>query len=457
MPARTPAGVRHVASDAARCVADAGTSPAVRRRPGRERAFAVITVIGALAIALFVAEQVLRWQRAAIERSDRLDPGMFEFDAELGWRLRAGFTGRHRHHDFDVAYTIGDDGLRRTLPAAAAGADPALAATPTGTGAAATPHERRGPPAAVDAGAGVGEPHPAPAMAPPLRVIAIVGDSFTFGQGVNDADTFASGLAVRLGPRARVLNFGVPGTSTDQHLLVVRTHVVRHRPTDLVLVVYVGNDLFDNLLARPMQGFRAKPRFRLVGGALVRDERSLEVASSGESEGATPTLARMVLGDTPPPDDWLSSLRSLEIGRRLGVPAPSPRIDDAAFAARFAPALELFRALLAAIDEAVTGGGARLHVAVLAGRSHALEPGSLSGRFQEFMRARIVEAGWRGRPVIDLASELRARATEPGTDLFHPYDGHLTPQGNAVVADLLAAAMDPPGTGARVATAGRRP
>lgn len=365
------------------------------RTSRRTGMLASITVLLALTASLCVAEYVLRWQRAGIERSDVLDAGMIVFDTGIGWRLRPDWQGRHRHHDFDVAYSITQDGLRTTPPAVATSAQPD-------------------------------------------QIVALIGDSFTFAQGVNDAETFAAELARQLGASSRVLNFGVPGTSTDQQLLLVSDRLPAYGATDVVLVVYLGNDLFDNQLLRPLQGRQPKPRFRLTGGGLVLDAVGSTDPRGGGGEA--PSLTSVVLGDAVAPGGPLDSLSSLEIAHRLGLRPPEPEVTDAHFDARFADALNLFNALRDEFDSEVRRQGARLHVALLCGRSHAMEPVSISGRFQEYLRARLA-ASMRDQAVIDLASTLRATANAGDDGLFFRYDGHLTARGNAIVAAELAVAL----------------
>jgi lysophospholipase L1-like esterase len=82
---------------------------------------------------------------------------------------------------------------------------------------------------------------------PPGRVrIAAVGDSFTFGQGVGDEETFPRYLEDLLrsshpGADVEVLNFGVAGYATRDEALVIRHRVLAFGP-DLILLGYLPND-----------------------------------------------------------------------------------------------------------------------------------------------------------------------------------------------------------------------
>ena len=96
--------------------------------------------------------------------------------------------------------------------------------------------------------------------------IVVIGDSYTFGEGVNDDRTFAAGLE-RMVEHCEVLNLGVHGYGTDQQLLRLELDGLKYRP-DIVLLGYYEDDVPRNRLSfRDYQ----KPHFSLVGGRLVLD------------------------------------------------------------------------------------------------------------------------------------------------------------------------------------------
>lgn len=101
------------------------------------------------------------------------------------------------------------------------------------------------------------------AQEPGRRRVAVLGDSFTFGDEVRDEEAYPSVLDGLL-PKAEVINFGVHGYGHDQMLLLLREQALAYRP-DLVVVGFVRDDMERNLLA-----FRdfAKPRFVLTGDRL---------------------------------------------------------------------------------------------------------------------------------------------------------------------------------------------
>ena len=65
--------------------------------------------------------------------------------------------------------------------------------------------------------------------------LVMIGDSFTFGQGVADADTQPQQLERALGPGYEVVNMGVSGYNTVQELLYWRAQGIQLHPAALVV------------------------------------------------------------------------------------------------------------------------------------------------------------------------------------------------------------------------------
>jgi hypothetical protein len=84
-----------------------------------------------------------------------------------------------------------------------------------------------------------------PAPVPGALRIALVGDSFTFGNGVDWEDTLGERLQSHveaLGRPAQVLNCGVPGYNAEHVALVARERVLPLQP-DLLVYVFFANDM----------------------------------------------------------------------------------------------------------------------------------------------------------------------------------------------------------------------
>jgi hypothetical protein len=104
--------------------------------------------------------------------------------------------------------------------------------------------------------------------------VALVGDSFTFGDGVRFEDSWAYRLEQLLPKGCRVLNFGVGGYGIDQMYLRYKRHVPSWKP-NLVILSFIDPDLDRTMSA---YGFLVvdqvpfplmKPRFVLDQGGML--------------------------------------------------------------------------------------------------------------------------------------------------------------------------------------------
>jgi lysophospholipase L1-like esterase len=81
--------------------------------------------------------------------------------------------------------------------------------------------------------------------------IAAIGDSFTFGNGLSAGQRYTDLIDGWLPGEFEVLNFGVPGNNTPQHLDVLRSRVLPAHP-DFVLLQWFVNDIEgDDIAGRP--------------------------------------------------------------------------------------------------------------------------------------------------------------------------------------------------------------
>ena len=189
----------------------------------------------AIVLALSIAEYFVRNRAQRIATSDNLDSGSSSYDATLGWVLTPNWSGNHQNYDFTAHYLVNGLGFRADSP---------------------LPTERRG------------------------LLYAVLGDSFTFGFGVSEDQTFVRQLNKTAGGGATFVNFGVPGYSTDQEVLLLERYLLNYRPDVVLVVVYMGNDLFDNQLPVPMQVGLGKPFFA------VKDATSIEQCTGPTDSGA---------------------------------------------------------------------------------------------------------------------------------------------------------------------------
>jgi hypothetical protein len=94
--------------------------------------------------------------------------------------------------------------------------------------------------------------------------VLIVGDSFTFGDSLDDKDTWPYLLEQR-DPRLNVLNMAGTGYGIDQMYLTLQESIGQYRP-QLVIAAFISDDLGRSLLT--FRDFK-KPRFVLRNNELV--------------------------------------------------------------------------------------------------------------------------------------------------------------------------------------------
>jgi lysophospholipase L1-like esterase len=241
------------------------------------------------------------------------------------------------------------------------------------------------------------------ARAPGERRIAAIGDSFTFGQGVDAPQRFTELLEQNLG--WQVLNFGCCAYGPDQGLLVFEHHASVFEPDAVLLVLFLGND-FDDLLLDRKAGW-SKPWFRARG-----DELEL----------------------VPPHADWQTHVRMHSFVAELVLQ----------FVERNTPAARRAEDLLDTDPQMLLVAVLRrLHAAVLRRDAHLLV--ALAHGCDDALRLRR----------DDRADALLAALQATGVDTFDTHaalaaagdvatylpNGHWSPAGHAIVARALAAEL----------------
>jgi hypothetical protein len=312
------------------------------------------------------------------------------YDPVAGWVNKPGFEGRQvKSNQFDVAITIDANGARKG---------------------------------------------PRPAGVPVSRIL-VLGDSFTFGHGVNDGETFSAALGGKL-ETVEVINVGCVGTGHDQHLLLAKDWLAegsgKPRP-DLLVWGYSSADIPRNTVAfrrlvDPQTGLDyGKPRFVLRGGKLElthvptpepgRVEEALQ-AHVAEREAAHGAFAR-----------FLRRSRLVRAGQDL--------------VADKAEQMPLARAIGGAFVETSRENGVRLVIVNLPTRRwlNTRNPlNILKRRLSDSLLQELAEK--HGAVVVDCTAAFLA---QPDLDALFIQDGHYSPAGHAVVADVLADYLNPDG------------
>jgi len=194
-----------------------------------------------------------------------------------------------------------------------------------------------------------------PKKSPGTFRVLVFGDGHTAGTGVDDRQRFSDLLERRLGQYVEVLNFGLPGSGTDQQLLAYRQHG-REIEHDLLLICPQVENILRNAEAyatvpsidpQPdMPSRMPKPRFSLDGDELVLHPPPASVPD---------VVPESKLVETPRPPLVRGLLRRMtaEVDKKVpGFHAFARRMRGVGYPEEYAdpqdPAWRLMRAILVA-------------------------------------------------------------------------------------------------------------
>jgi len=343
-------------------------------------------------LALFCVEAGLRLGNPPQESS-------YDFDALLGWRNKAEYRGRLRSPEFDTAVQTNDRRMRESQAVSESSAK--------------------------------------------FR-IAVLGDSFVWGHGVEESARFTEGLQERLGPDVEVLNFGVGGYGTDQERLQLERDVMPLSP-DVVLVVFFVNDLADVMRPKSHVGV-PKPRFvvegeglRLVGTPLPRiagwdrPPRGRRFGSELKDRlrRAGDRVAQ-VLGLRPA--EWLNPEHLQLTLRRVGRPPAPPE----------SAAMAIHERLCVAMARLAKAGGSTFVLTEVPFKEYFASAADLHAASGDGQSVRDLDRPRRhmqrvaellGVPYLDPYPDFAAAG---GLDDYYAIDQHLNPKGHATMAAFLA-------------------
>jgi lysophospholipase L1-like esterase len=363
----------------------------------RQRLFSVIIVFISITFGLTLVDYALGWYRQYINNSSNMDTGLIRYDPQLGWKLSSNWSGKHEHFDFNVSYKTDSTGFRK---------------------------------------------QPLFHTSPINKKVALVGDSFTFGFGVNDDETFGAQLA-RSNPQDEYINLGIPGYSTDQEYLLIKQYGKTNKIDHYILMFYLGNDILDNALPHPLQAEPSKPYFEEQNDELML--RNVPVPQKRKTAALKErTFESIIFGDQ------LKLLRKENLFEKVKDSSEllqwllpdTMKIDKSIMSTILIKNLSKQRRLLLALFLAIKNEAiaqqAKLTIAILPGKSYISSPLSYSHEFQEYVRKTVLNiTSQLAIETIDIATLMQAQSYESERPLFHPNEGHLNEEGNRLVSRLL--------------------
>ena len=292
----------------------------------------------------------------------------FVADAVLPWKMRANLARRGRTDEFDVRYAHNALGFR-------------------------------------------GRDHPFEKPPGTFRVVGI-GDSFTYGIGVDGHATFLARIEATLDARTahpvEAINLGIPRYWPDPETLVLEHYGLRFDP-DIVLVGVLPNDVADTRTGAAglgvSRGYLITSRARRLGGI-------------GHWLYLRSHVARVLIGEAL-------------AGDAKGAKTELAAEDEEAAWARMGDAFDRMVRLSATVDAQIVF----LHIPQIRGWQTAVAEDVLTPpvRLKRFCAARDCH-------VVDVLPAMRAHP-QPDS-LYYPKDGHCTEAGHALIADVVVRELD---------------
>jgi hypothetical protein len=256
------------------------------------------------------------------------------------------------------------------------------------------------------------------------------GDSFTFGTGVEDEDTFVSRVCSSLGRRC--VNLGVPGSCLSDHLDILEARNLElGSPSDYVFVVYLGNDL-DDMMVRSEAPPSKPPKPTINRNAPQALNRLNALAQPVFRHSYAAQLTKAVV------------LQVLNRRTRNVVAEPifSIMLSDSDYARRAECVLSDNITRLESVASTLhfkyrfilIPDRHQISRALRQAKSsyYGLELSKLDPRLPNRIVAR--QLARRGIEYLDLTDDLEERG-----DLYYVKDGHLTTKGHAYVAERILA------------------
>jgi hypothetical protein len=272
---------------------------------------------------------------------------------------------------------------------------------------------------------------------PETRRIAVIGDSFVFGQGVEDCEVFVSLLDAR-SEASTFENLGVVGSGIAAYIVVARDLV--DETFDGALVLFYGNDLSSLGRGRSTFGLLAD-RFSLM--ALARKvKHSVQVRGLlDEQEGLEAGEA-----DRVKRQEWTfegkhnNTVAGLRKDPRVLRRAVNPGADhEALFAERFAVLARELTAHLAP-EQVFIAMVPEGHTVSPRLRDFVVSQDGETAPFGEpgpaYERVRLLATA-QGFHFIDLFDAYR----QSGDESYHPHDLHWTPEGHRIMSKTAGEAI----------------
>ncbi len=250
--------------------------------------------------------------------------------------------------------------------------------------------------------------------------IVVVGDSFAWGQGIEEDERFSNRIERALGPGFEVFNFGQPGNNFPEHLEVL-PRALAVKPDFVLLQLYI-NDWETRDMVRPEPRPLLPPRLEevLEIHSILYDLLSERIQMLQQKFGFVDSYAAYMARNLEDPN------------------LPNSRLDS-----------KLFEEFIDRVKAAPAGVGVVLFPAPDTGTFGRAYP------FRYLHERTARECAARDVPFVDLLTAYGG-VTDPRTLWVNQFDAHPNARSNAMAADAILARLGPVWRRAASAATGQR-
>ena len=268
--------------------------------------------------------------------------------------------------------------------------------------------------------------------------IAVIGDSYVFGTGAEDHETYPSVLETKLAEMAagtvEVLNAGIHGSGTSDQVVWFDRWAKSFHPNLVVLTVFGGNDVCDEI-------HNSKFALASDGSAVPLDLLALE-----KERGLGPRIQSVVL--KIPGYHFLTQHSQLLYAIRVMISSMLTRYDDDVTVDcaggkvndAIAVAVDKIVAEVRWLRSNVEAAGASLDVVFIPSRAAVTGQERRVGHTiaERTLKERLtLETARDGIPYLDLTPMIEARAVDPDS-FYYRLDDHMRPAGYQLVGAEVA-------------------
>ena len=259
-----------------------------------------------------------------------------------------------------------------------------------------------------------------------IKRIVVLGDSMTWGVGVEEKEIFTEVLEDNFLKNIQVINMGAACYGNDQELLFLREEGVKYSP-DLVIVAFNVNDLVNNM--HYIQSFQYKPMFVLDA------ENKLILTNVPVPQKSFLSFGMFLYTHSHTFNFLFERLQSRGILDRLIKKVFSKKdasTTNVSYITERQNGYNLTKAILKEIDTVAEANNAKTMIVIIPSRTQVKNKNcdpEINGVLVDFGKESNI-------PVLDLLPEFRNHA-ENGEQIYFEFDCHWNANGHKLTAELI--------------------